>query len=190
MNRRKRRSDWSGRAPSLSPGRPPAAGRREPRRFWIAISTGRSSEDAAVDAGVSQAVGARWFRKAGGMIPAMFRLSAKPLSGRYLAFAEREEIALLRARGCTMQEVARQLGRAASTISRELRRNAATRNGGLEYRATAMARRAIGSPPEAGEACTQRSCASAARTARQGPSLPAIPRPPRSSSRNLRISTH
>jgi len=35
-----------------------------------------------------------------------------------------------------MQKVARQLGRAVSTISRELRRNAATRGGGLEYRAT------------------------------------------------------
>jgi IS30 family transposase len=35
-----------------------------------------------------------------------------------------------------MREVARRLGRAASTISRELRRNAATRSGGLEYRAT------------------------------------------------------
>lgn len=35
-----------------------------------------------------------------------------------------------------MREVARRLGRAASTISRELRRNAATRRGGLEYRAT------------------------------------------------------
>src|SRR5258708_655087 len=35
-----------------------------------------------------------------------------------------------------MQAIARQLGRAASTISRELRRNAATRSGGLEYRAT------------------------------------------------------
>ena len=35
-----------------------------------------------------------------------------------------------------MQEVARRLGRVASTISRELRRNAATRSGGLEYRAT------------------------------------------------------
>ena len=31
------------------------------------------------------------FRKAGGMPPAMFRPSAKPLSGRYLLFAEREE---------------------------------------------------------------------------------------------------
>jgi len=66
----------------------------------------------------------------------MFRPSAKPLSGRYLSFAEREEIALLRVQGHAMQDIARRLGRAASTISRELRRNAATRSGGLEYRAT------------------------------------------------------
>jgi IS30 family transposase len=70
------------------------------------------------------------------MPPAMFAPSAKPLSGRYLSLAEREEIALLRALSCSMQEIARRLGRAASTISRELRRNAATRCGGLEYRAT------------------------------------------------------
>jgi IS30 family transposase len=66
----------------------------------------------------------------------MFGRSAKPLSGRYLSLVEREEIALLRAQDHSMQEIARQLGRAASTISRELRRNAATRSGGLEYRAT------------------------------------------------------
>jgi IS30 family transposase len=66
----------------------------------------------------------------------MFGPSAKPPSGRYLSFREREEIALLRVQGYSMQEVARKLGRATSTISRELRRNAATRNGGLEYRAT------------------------------------------------------
>jgi IS30 family transposase len=95
-----------------------------------------ASEDAAVGAGVPQAVGTRWFRKAGGMPPAMFRLWATPSSGRYLSFAEREEIALLRAQGHSMREVARRLGRAPSTISRELRRNAATRGGGLEYRAT------------------------------------------------------
>jgi IS30 family transposase len=59
-----------------------------------------------------------------------------PLSGRYLSFAEREEIAILRARGCGVREIARQLGRSPSTISRELRRNAATRGGGLEYRAS------------------------------------------------------
>lgn len=70
------------------------------------------------------------------MAPAMFKPSAKPLSGHYLAIAEREEIAVLRAQDHSMQEVARRLGRAASTISRELRRNASTRGGGLDYRAT------------------------------------------------------
>ena len=35
-----------------------------------------------------------------------------------------------------MREIARQLGRAPSTISRELRRNAATRGGKLDYRAS------------------------------------------------------
>lgn len=49
---------------------------------------------------------------------------------------DREEIALFRAQGCSMREIARRLGRAASTVSRELRRNAATRSDGLEYRAT------------------------------------------------------
>ena len=136
MSARKRRSDRSGRAPLVSPGRPPIAGRDERRRFWAAVAAGMASEDAAAEAGVSQAVGTRWFRKAGGMPPSMFRKSANPLSERYLSFAEREEIALLRAQDYAMREIARRLGRAASTISRELRRNAATRSGGLEYRAT------------------------------------------------------
>src|SRR5499433_3028370 len=136
MTGRRRRSNRSGRAPLFLPGRPVVAGRDQQRRFWAAIAAGMASEDAAVQAGMSQAVGTRLFRKAGGMPPAMFRPSAKPLSGRYLSFAEREEIALLRVQGCSMREVARRLGRTASTISRELRRNAATRSGGLEYRAT------------------------------------------------------
>jgi IS30 family transposase len=59
-----------------------------------------------------------------------------PLSGRYLSFHEREEIALRRAQGESIRKIARQLGRAPSTISRELRRNAATRGGKLEYRAS------------------------------------------------------
>jgi len=59
-----------------------------------------------------------------------------PASGRYLSFAEREEIAILRACGAGVREIARQIGRSPSTISRELRRNAATRGGGLQYRAS------------------------------------------------------
>jgi IS30 family transposase len=116
-----------------SPGRPPA-GRREHRvRFWAAIARGLSSVEAAADAVVSAVVGVRWFREGGGMRPSAIRSS---LSGRYLSFAEREEIALLRAQGCGVRDIARQLGRSPSTISRELRRNAATRGGGLEYRAS------------------------------------------------------
>ena len=65
-----------------------------------------------------------------------FAPSSKLLSGRYLTFAEREEIALDRAQGFGVRDIARRLGRAASTVSRELRRNAATRSGGLEYRAS------------------------------------------------------
>jgi IS30 family transposase len=62
--------------------------------------------------------------------------SAPPRAGRYLAFTDREQIALWRAEGHRVREIARRLTRAPSTISRELRRNAATRSGGLEYRAT------------------------------------------------------
>jgi IS30 family transposase len=66
----------------------------------------------------------------------MRTLGRQPLSGRYLSFAEREEIAILRAQGRGVREIARQLGRSPATVSRELRRNAATRGGKLEYRAT------------------------------------------------------
>jgi IS30 family transposase len=70
------------------------------------------------------------------MPPATLAPAAKPPSGRCLSFADREEIALWRAQGHGVREIARRLGRSASTISRELRRNAATRGGGLDYRAT------------------------------------------------------
>ena len=115
-----------------SPGRPPVARREHKQRFWAAIGRGLASEDAAVEAGVSQPVGTRWFREAGGMSS----ITQAPLSGRFLSFAEREEIAILHARGCGVREIARRAARSPSTISRELRRNAATRGGVLEYRAT------------------------------------------------------
>jgi IS30 family transposase len=58
------------------------------------------------------------------------------VSGRYLSFSEREDIALLRARGHGVREIARRIGRSPSTISRELRRNASTRTWRLDYKAT------------------------------------------------------
>lgn len=57
-------------------------------------------------------------------------------SGRYLSFAEREEIAILHAQGHGPREVGRRIGRDASTISRELRCNAATRATNPGYRAS------------------------------------------------------
>jgi hypothetical protein len=67
MTRRRRRSDRSGRTPLFSPGRPVVAARDEQRQFWAAIAAGMASEDAALQVGMSQAVGTRLFRKAGGM---------------------------------------------------------------------------------------------------------------------------
>ena len=136
MTTRRRCSARAGRAKLHSPGRPSVRRHEEQRRFWVAIAAGRPSEDAAADAGVSPAVGTRWFREAGGMAASHLRPSAPPPSGRYLAFTDREQIALWRAQGHGVRAIGRQLARAPSTISRELRRNAATRSGGLEYRAT------------------------------------------------------
>jgi IS30 family transposase len=62
-------------------------------------------------------------------------LSLAEPTGRYLSFFEREEIALLKAQGQGIRAIARQLNRDPGTISREVRRNAATRAGKREYRA-------------------------------------------------------
>jgi IS30 family transposase len=132
MGEKRRAADRAGRPLMRSPGRPPVGRLGHRQRFWAAIARGLSSEDAALRAGVSAAVGVRWFREGGGM-PSV---TLAPASGRYLSFAEREEIALLCARGVGVREIARQLGRSPASISRELRRNAATRGGALEYRAT------------------------------------------------------
>jgi IS30 family transposase len=123
--------EFTGRGPLKSPGAP-SLRRDVERRFWRRIAEGLSSSDAALAVGASPAAGVRWFRERGGM--ATFMLD--PVSCRYLCFEEREEIALLRAQGAGVREIARQLDRSPSTISRELRRNAATRGGKLEYRAS------------------------------------------------------
>jgi len=155
-----RRRGWgsavTGRPVMRSPGAPPV--RREvQRRFWARIARGSSTEDAAAACGVSGSVGARWFRHGGGMPP----LSLAEPSGRYLCFAEREEIALLRARQLGVREIARRLGRAPSTICREVRRNAATRGGRLQYRASVAqwkAERAARRPKTAKLAANDRLC--------------------------------
>ena len=122
----------TGRSAMRSPGRPEINQRLTKQAFWEQIAAGLQSEDAARVCGVSQPLGPRWFREAGGIAPT----NPGATSGRYLSFTEREEISLLHAQQLGVRQIARQLQRAPSTISRELRRNAATRNGKLQYRAT------------------------------------------------------
>ncbi len=122
----------AGRPAMRPPGRPPVARREHRQRFWAAVARGATSEAAGVESGVSPAVGSRWFREAGGMPPSSF----EPQSGRYLSFGERKEIAICRAYGYGVREIAQHLGRSPSTVSRELRRNTETRGGKLEYRAS------------------------------------------------------
>ena len=113
--------------------------------FWAALQRGEFITDAAAEAGTYRKKGARWMAAAGGVRPRRGR----DLQGRYLSFAEREEIALSSARGESMRCIARRLGRSPATISRELRRNA-ERYGG--YRATtahALAYRRAGRPKPA-----------------------------------------
>ena len=148
----RRRSDRALRSKLYSPGRPPAAQQAHRRRFWVLVAGGLLSEDAAIGAGVSAAVGVRWFRSAGGMLPTTLAPSSKPSSGRYLSFAEREELAIQHAQGAGVRQIALHMGRSGSTISRELRRNAATRGGELDYGASTAqwhAERAAGRPKPA-----------------------------------------
>lgn len=128
--RQQRVRAYRGQIPS--PGRPSVAWREDRVKFWAAIARGVKTDVAAEEAGVSEPVGYRWFRNAGGVNPC---LPAR-VSGRYLSFAEREDIAIWHAQDISAREIARRLGRDPCTISRELRRGACSRSPQAEYRAT------------------------------------------------------
>ena len=128
--RQKRVRAYRGQIPS--PGRPSVAWRQDRVTFWAAIARGVKTDVAAEEAGVSEPVGYRWFRHSGGVNPCL----PANVSGRYLSFAEREDIAIWHAQNISAREIARRLGRNPSTISRELRRGASSRSAQAEYRAT------------------------------------------------------
>jgi IS30 family transposase len=95
--------------------------RREKRRqFWLRIRSGKLREEAATEIGLHSATGERWFSQAGGVIPAYVRAQS---SGRYLSLGEREDIFAGVERGESIRFIAKGLGRAPSTVLRELRRN-------------------------------------------------------------------
>jgi IS30 family transposase len=101
------------------------------------VRSGLSVREAAAAAGVHRHQAEAWFGEAGGVkgnAPAAGR-------GRYLSVAEREEIMVGLAAGLPQAEIARRLGRPASTVSREIARNSPAR-GPRRYRATAAQVRA------------------------------------------------
>jgi transposase, IS30 family len=116
-------------------GRPPVPGALRVR-FWDGIGSGLGLREAAAAAGVHRHQAEGWFREAGGVkgnAPGAGK-------GRYLSLAEREEIAVGLALELPQAEIARRLGRPASTVSREVRRNST--RGRYRYRAVAAQVRA------------------------------------------------
>ena len=72
-------------------------------------------------------------------MPALERLAVRRISPRFLSQEERIELADLRHAGLNIRQIAHRLGRAPSTVSRELRRNV---TGGRGYRPFDAHRRA------------------------------------------------
>ena len=99
--------------------------------FWDGVRSGLGVREAALAAGVGRSKAEVWFRLAGGVKGN----GAGAVSGRYLSVAEREEIALGVAAGQSFRQIAVRLGRAPSTVSREVGRNGY--RGRYRYRALA-----------------------------------------------------
>jgi transposase, IS30 family len=116
-------------------GRPRAPGVVR-ARFWDGVRSGLALREAAAAAGAGRGQAERWFREAGGVKGN----GAAGGKGRFLSLAEREEIALGAAQQLPYREIARRLGRPASTVSREIARNST--RGRYRYRATAAQVRA------------------------------------------------
>ncbi len=127
----------SSRRVKKGPGRRPQSAKRQ--RFVELRERGWSIAAAAREVGVSRTTGANWSRgyktyrhgQVTGFVPALERLAVRDISARFLSQDERIEIADLRRAGMSLRQIAAQLGRAPSTISREVRRNAAA---GGDYR--------------------------------------------------------
>lgn len=119
----------SSRRVKKGPGRRPQSANRQ--RFMELRERGWSICAAAREVGVSRTSGNNWARgyrthrrgEVVGFVPALERLAVRQISARFLSQEERIEVADLRQEGLSIRQIAHRLGRAPSTISRELRRN-------------------------------------------------------------------
>ena len=136
----------SSRRVKKGPGRRPQSAKRQ--RFMEFRERGWSIRAAAREVGVARTTGANWARgyktyrngKVVGFVPPLERrLAVRQVSPRSLSQDERIEIADLRQAGLSVREMALKVGRAPSTISRELRRNASGRRGYRPFEAHRMA---------------------------------------------------
>jgi len=89
--------------------------------YWKLILAGVGPIEAARRIGIGRTTGFRWRAERGGVAP--LRMLEADRHTRYLTSIERERLAVFRLEGLSMREISRRLGRAPSTISRELRRN-------------------------------------------------------------------
>lgn len=90
------------------------------QKAWEGFQAGQFASEVGEQIGVYRTTAKRMLVAAGGVRPRRGR----NLQGRYLSFVEREEIAVGVASGESVRSIARRIGRAPSTVSRELTRNA------------------------------------------------------------------
>jgi IS30 family transposase len=110
------------------PGRRPQSAKRD--RFMELRARGWSVAAAGREAGVSRTTGGNWsrgykvYRRGAvvGFVEPLDQLAVRQISGRYLSLDERILIADLRQRGISIRQIAREICRHPSTVSRELRR--------------------------------------------------------------------
>jgi IS30 family transposase len=103
------------------------------RWYWELIAAGVSSEDAGVAVGVSRTCGSKWFRRFGGVNPRL--LPPHGQTRPRLSADEREQIMIGTSQGESIRSMARRLGRAPSTVMREIANNGAARGHIGRYRA-------------------------------------------------------
>jgi IS30 family transposase len=120
----------------------PALPRVAEAGFWEGVRSGLAVSEAAVAAGVGHSKAAVWFARAGGVKGN----GPGGWSGRYLSLEEREEIAVGLAAGDSLRVIAVRLGRAVSTVSREVRRNSRRRGAYRALAAEGHARERAGRP--------------------------------------------
>ena len=136
--------------------RTPAGGvqAEKQQRYVQLIAQGVTNSEACRLVGINRKTGNRWrygrsVRNSAGalVIYGPVKITeAKPRSPRYLSEQERIEIADLRAAGMSIRGIAEQLGRAPSTISREIRRNRDSDGHYRPHHAEQAARQRAGKP--------------------------------------------